>query len=152
MISLTTREYIEPINLLELVLPNVFGFNTNVTPSNGLINNLILNSILDQTTYIFGDVLVKKDYLYIDNLTDIVSKHLRNKDKTDKIILSCENFYNNLEIVRILRGILQKFYGIDLKISFDKDWGEDNKKVVLTDSFHQDIRKTIDNYMTFHKL
>ncbi len=148
-INLVTRDSIPASDLIEIVLPNVFGFNANVTPSNGLINNLIFNSLTNTATQIFDDTLIPKYYIHINILTSLLYEIISSSgDQTvDRIVLRGNNFFTNVEIASIVKSILIKFYGVNPKFLFEHGSVTLNEKLFVSCSFQQEIRETIDRYV-----
>jgi len=150
-VSLVTRDLIARSNLIEMVLPNIFGFSTIVKSSNGIINNLIFNAFSNTTTHIFGDIFVPKDYLHINILTSCINDIITSggHDFDDRVTLRGNNIYNNIEIASILNEILIKFYGVIPKISLHHGSLTLSEKTSISFSFKQELRETIDEYREY---
>jgi len=140
-------DYIDHSSILEFKLPNLFGFNSNIHAFNGLINSIIINTIRKNSTQIFGDILIKKDYCHIDPLLSKIIQGVKEEDFVGKFEFVRNNFYNNLEIAAILKRKFRDSYNLDAKFLLEASPVDLIEDVKISDSFSVELDRTIEKYM-----
>lgn len=140
-------DHIDKSNILEFKLPNLFGFNSNINVFNGFINTIIINTICKNSTQIFGDVFIKKDYCYIDILASKIIQSVKEDSFVGKFEFIQHNFYNNLEIAIILKNKFRNTYNLDAKFLFEDLNVDLTQNIEISASFSQELDRTIEKYM-----
>ena len=139
--------HIDKSNILEFKLPNLFGFNSNIKVGNGFINTIIVNTICENSTQIFGDVLINKDYCYIDILVSKIIQSLKEERFVGKFEFIQQNFYNNLEIATILKNKFKNTYNLDSKFLYEDLNVDLTQNIEISASFSLELDRTIEKYM-----
>ena len=156
VVKLTIENYIQlyqkqfGIDFLILRVSNPFGkFHTSEIQ--GVINIGIRRSLRKKTLQIWGDGSQTKDYIFADDLVEIIFKLLQNKILNKIINLGSGTSIPLKEILKILKNQLP-----DLKLKFEKYKSTDVKNFYLDTSllnslvdfrltnFDEAVKKTID--------
>lgn len=119
------------LNPIILRISNPYGYNQSNYKKQGLIGTVIKTAINNNEIEIWGDGSVIRDYIYIDDLSDLIIKCI-NKGKSGTFNIGSGEGYSTNEILKKI----EKIHGTQLNIKFVEAIEFDVKKSVL------DISKT----------
>ena len=124
-------------------ISNIYGYGQNTSNGLGLINTILEKSINKKPVTIFGDGSIIRNYIYIDDVIEILTKSL-NKPLNESNILNLSSD-DNLSINQII-NIITKTTNLELQIEYANLRKSDNPKILLNNnkisSFFDDFRFT----------
>tara|TARA_B100000575_G_C23124046_1_gene650925 strand:- start:450 stop:1385 length:936 start_codon:yes stop_codon:yes gene_type:complete len=96
------RQLKEEKNLRYLILrpSNVYGNGWNANSSQGLIPNVINNIINKEPITIWGNGLIKRDYLFVDDLSNAIVSFLESDDLDGVFNVGSSFIYTVLDVIK----------------------------------------------------
>jgi UDP-glucose 4-epimerase len=98
------RSLKETDNLKYVILrpSNVYGASFKLNPSQGLIPNTINNILEKKPIEIWGDGSSKRDYLFVDDISEAISKLIGNEDINGEFNIASSSVHSVNDVIKLV--------------------------------------------------
>lgn len=135
--KLTTEYFLEyfknkhKINYSIFRISNIYGPGQNIQKGLGLVNTILEKHLRNEEVLIYGDGSIIRNYIYIDDVVDILSQDLSQKINESKIVNLATSFHLTInEIITIIEDVTNK----KIKKTHLKSRSADNPVIRLDNS------------------